>query len=98
MLTTINKRLACKPFDKNEVKSTVSHGLAMLDHLVKLEKTEVVLPYLPSDGTNGVSAGVIVYLPGDAVKQKWAAEIFTHEGLPFILVPIDMVVAFEDVR
>lgn len=95
MLTTTNKRVACAPFEKNEIKSTIRHGLAVMDHLVKLEKTTVVFPYKSSNGEGGVEEDTVVYLPGDSVKQKWASEVFTHNETRFILVPVEQIVAYE---
>lgn len=90
MLYTTNKKIAITPFEKHEVKSVRMHGLALMDHMVRLEKATVVFP------SHDMPAGLTVYMHGESVKHKWATEVFEHDGKKFILAPQELVVAYEN--
>ncbi len=90
MIHTVNKKLAVAPFAIREVKTKRVSGVALMEHLVQLEKTTVLFP-----NQLGVPPGTVIYVAGENVKHKWASEVFTHDGVQFIVLPEDLVIAFE---
>lgn len=87
MLTTMNKLVACSPFPKQHLEKVVKGGFAMVDKKVQLQGLEVVMPsYDPP-----LPTGSRVYVRGDAAVQNWAKEVFSVDGVEFILVPASFV-------
>lgn len=89
MFVTVNKKLAVAPFEVRDVKTKRVGGVALMEHLVQLEKTVVVFP-----NAMGIPPGTEIFVSGDSVKHKWASEVFEHEGQKFVIMPEDLVVAF----
>ena len=87
MISTMNKVVACTPFNKQHMETVVKGGFAMVDKKVQLQELKVVkhsaeLNLVPGDG---------VWVRGDAIVQPWAKEVFTVEGDEFILVPANFI-------
>jgi hypothetical protein len=78
---TVNKFVACSPFPKMYVEKVISSGMARVDKKVNLQELKVVF------SSESLISGQKVLVRGDTVTQHWAKEIFSLEGLEFILVP-----------
>lgn len=89
-LFTHNKKIAVKPFPNRENKTTTAHGLSLLEYNQALAETEVVF-----GGNHSFLIGTKIFVIGEAVKHKWASEIYRHEGVEFILLPEEQVQAYE---
>lgn len=86
MLVTLNKLVACTPFVKlTAAPSEKKGGLHMADLKVKLQELEIVMF---SDHDPSLAPGTKVFVRGDAVTQNWAKEVWTQDGVEFILVPV----------
>jgi hypothetical protein len=84
MLKTMNNLIACTPFPKQHMEKVVKGGFAMVDKKVNLQELEVVMF---ADYDKSLNPGTKVFVRGDAIVQNWAKEVFTQDGVEFILVP-----------
>ncbi len=94
-MKTVNKRVACTPFETTDAKVVVTKGLAQFDQKQRLTKLTVVYD-AESDDHGSYHAGDSVYVTGDCCKHTFAKQVYeVEEGKPFIFVPYDMIVAKE---
>lgn len=88
----VNKKVACTPFPSRETKVVVRDGLVEIKQRKELVPLKVVYDTLDEMG-----AGAVVWVRGEACKHPFAGEVFeVEEGKPFILVPFEFVVAWND--
>lgn len=88
-MKTTNKRIACSPFETTSTTIGVSRGMTLVKQRAELTKLKVQLD--TADGEYNASQHV--YVRGDLCKHQLAREIYEENGVSFILVPYEFVVA-----
>lgn len=91
---TVNGYLAVQPIDKAQTKQIdrSMEGMAVNARAVQFIPVTVVFP---SEGGVSVSAGDVVYVPGDTASRDYAAKIYKIKGRDFILIPENIVKLVE---
>ena len=87
---TINKLIAIKPLEKNGVQSTISGGIARMNHTFQMAESELLFDAEVAGEL--LPAGTKVVFRGDAVVHPWNKSPITHGGVTFVLAPFDEVV------
>lgn len=91
---TINRLVACKPFEVTSNRTEISKGLALIEQKIKLSKTEVL--YVYTSDNLALFPKDLVYIRGEHVRMAWAKEVFLNENNDkFILVPVDCIISIE---
>lgn len=90
-LNTKNGKIAVNPFVDTSVKTSL-HGtssikVARIENKVSLVAADVLFD------SEEYKAGTKVLVRGDLYLQPWAKEVFTFEGVQYILMPKDKVEA-----
>lgn len=80
---TTNKLVATTPFPKYVPTKVVKGGMALLERKIGLAELKVVLPTDDAKFMPGTS----VFVRSDQDVHPWAKQIFTLDGVEFILVP-----------
>lgn len=88
---TVNKVVACTPFKTRALQKVVRAGMALIDKKVELEELTVQFP--TEDGR--LQPGMKVFIRGDNSVHPWTREVFTLEGIEFILVPESVILAVK---
>jgi hypothetical protein len=86
---TVNKRVACTPFETTQVRMEASRGMPNMRQRRELTKLTVLLP------GEGYQPGDVIWVRGDSMKHQYAAEVYEQDTLSFILVPTDHIMATE---
>lgn len=90
MIKTANKKVLCVPFASTAVELEKKRGVVMVKQHSRLSKTTVVI----EDSEGEYPVGTTLWLRGEAPKALASQQVaFDEEGM--VLVPKDMVVAFE---
>ena len=88
-MLTVNKKIACTPFETTQTRVEVKGGLPMLKQKQELSKLQVVL----TTEDHFYRAGDSILVRGDACKLQFAKEVYEEGDKTFILIPYDVVVA-----
>jgi sporulation protein YlmC with PRC-barrel domain len=99
MPCTVNKKVACKPFEKTSIEKEIKGGFAMVKQSVSVASLEVVFDFILNTETDTdfiVEEGDSVYVKGDMSAAVWAKEVLEIDSKKFILVPWDCVIAIEN--
>lgn len=91
-MKTVNRLVACSPFPTRDTKVQVRGGVAVIAQKQELTPLKVVFP---CDYEDGFNAGVTVFVRGEACKHQYAGQVLVKDGVEFILVPFEQVVAWE---
>lgn len=91
MIKSINRKIACAPFEKHSIEIETKRGFATVK-----TKTELVSLKVVFNGDDYfIEPGDTVWVRGEQVKSVWAGEEFQVGDSKFILVPQDAIVLHE---
>lgn len=89
MFTTINKLIACAPPISTGLKTETKSGFAIVQQKRQLLELEVI-------ASNGkYISGTTIYVRGECIKHPFYSEIFEKDSTKFILVPEELIIAFD---
>jgi hypothetical protein len=88
-MRTVNKKVACSPFETTQVRVEAVRGLPVMKQKRELTRLTVLLP------GEGFGPGDFIWVRGDSMKHQYATEVYEQGEMQFILVPTDHIVAFE---
>lgn len=94
-MKTINRLLACTPFETRDAKVQVRGGLPVIAQ--KQELTALKVVFDSDDEKYHFPKGITVYVRGEACKHQYAREVYEQGEEKFILVPFEHVVGWEQV-
>lgn len=94
-MVTFNNRIAVSPFKDRHVKTKVTGGVAVIENKTILDELEVVFK---SHDAYFLDIGDKVYVRGDAYAHQWAKEVYELNGIKYILIPKDFVMAYKHVK
>ena len=89
-MLTVNKFLACTPFEKNSIKTEVKHGVPLISQKQKLLQLTVVF-----DSDEGYHTGDKIWVKGEVCTHQSSKEVLEINGKSFILVPVSLVICKE---
>ncbi len=90
-MLTVNKRVACAPFETTQTKVDVKGGLPVIRQKHELTALDVVLD--TDDGE--YFQGDRVWVRGEMCKTA-GREVFEVDGVSFVLIPYDAVLLRDD--
>lgn len=85
---TMNKRVACTPFEKTSIEVANPRGFAVVKQKQGLSQLEVVF-----ESEDGFHSGNKVVVFGSSCASAWAKEVYEIAGKKFVLVPVGEIVA-----
>lgn len=85
---TMNKRVACTPFERTSIEVANTRGFAVVKQKQGLSQLEVVF-----ESEDGFHPGNKVAVFGSSCAAAWAKEVFEIGGKKFVLVPVGEIVA-----
>ncbi len=88
-MKTFNDFIAVLPFETTAIRTQVASGVAFIKQRQELTKLTVVLP------SADFEPGDFIWVLGEAMKHKYATDVYENEGKRFILVPKDQIRAIE---
>ena len=98
-LIPVNGLVGCVPPDTVQVKVKVQGGFGRVEQKTQLTGLKVIFGN-ESDPTAiagiCVSTGSVIYLSGEDLSNfQWAKQVYTHEGIRFIMVPCNKIVLID---
>lgn len=95
ILIPVNEKIACTPPESTQMKVKVAGGFGRVEQKTQLTGLKVVFGNERAPAMPNVLAptGCTVYVSGEALAaHAWAKQVYEHEGVKFIMVPVSMIV------